>query len=349
MKKLLSAALALCMVCSLGVVSMAATVSSVTFNASSNVFTLSDTDLFPDLKGLMPGDTVTQEITLDITNVSNETVNIYLSSTSENEDCATLAEYATLTVSSADGTELASDTLASGVKLAGVTAAYSTTLTVAVEIPIETGNEIAGLTAQNEWVFTAEVIANQTTVTVTTTDDEVVEEETIVDAIVAALTDLVTPDEEVEDTTTELDDAEIPMASDEADEPVMGEVEDGDIPLFATSDVGTWALVNLILAIVTVALSVVIATSSFLNKQAEHQDEQEGAANTHKKWLEPLFSLLISAVSVVCFVLTEDMSLPMAMLDKWTLAMLLLTLVQVFVALRVRKTTSGDDDATAAV
>ena len=40
-------------------------------------------------------------------------------------------------------------------------------------------------------------------------------------------------------------------------------------------------------------------------------------------------SILVGIISVVVFILTEDMSLPMILTDKWTLCMILLLIIEV--------------------
>ena len=147
-------------------------------------------DLFRDIKNAMPGDTFTQKIKVVVENAGSDTVKIMLKYLTHNEDYATLMgldtsipedpydpdalsteskPHGTLTVEfedfdgkkcSYDG-KLAKDKdgNAEGVYLGGYTGAFSSRdIDVTFEIPLEAGNELAALTAEVEWLFTAEII-----------------------------------------------------------------------------------------------------------------------------------------------------------------------------------------------
>ena len=51
-----------------------------------------------------------------------------------------------------------------------------------------------------------------------------------------------------------------------------------------------------------------------------------------------------AAASVITFILTEDMSLPMAMTDKWTLLMGILFAVQIAAAVACKKAAEADEE-----
>ncbi len=127
-------------------------------------------DLFPDLKGLMPGDTVTENITVKAANMSggsavirlrvqDDHTDINVDDVTESEEAAyqKLLETATLTVKDGD-TVLGNDSLAAGVSLGIFRDGDSKDLTVTLELPMEAGNELQGLTAGVAWIFTATYI-----------------------------------------------------------------------------------------------------------------------------------------------------------------------------------------------
>ena len=51
-----------------------------------------------------------------------------------------------------------------------------------------------------------------------------------------------------------------------------------------------------------------------------------------------------AAASVITFILTEDMSLPMVMTDKWTLLMAVLFAAQIGTAVANKKASESDDE-----
>ena len=122
-------------------------------------------------------------------------------------------------------------------------------------------------------------------------------------------------------------------------------ITDDDTPL---AQGGAWALVNLILTILT-ALGSVLLLLGYLgkkNKEATDEDgnvilDENGEATLEytlkKKGFWRLFSLVPAIVAIIVFILTENMRLPMVLVDRWTLLMLVIALVQVAVAFFSKK------------
>ena len=112
---------------------------------------------------------------------------------------------------------------------------------------------------------------------------------------------------------------------------------------------GAWALVNLILTVLTVLGSVMLLVGYIGKKQKEREDEDgnvilnaEGEAemdDIKKKGGWRLASILPAVAAVIAFILTENMRLPMVLVDKWTLLMIVIALVQLLVAYFSRKET----------
>lgn len=126
-----------------------------------------------------------------------------------------------------------------------------------------------------------------------------------------------------------------------------GILQDPVVPLAGLLSNGeAWAWVNLALAIGTVLGSVLMLVGYFINRKANDDggedtattaDDQTATTNRKNKGFARLFSIAPAVFSVVLFILTEDMSLPMVTLDSWTIPMVLIALVQVFVAITARK------------
>ena len=89
-----------------------------------------------------------------------------------------------------------------------------------------------------------------------------------------------------------------------------------DEPVTPTASGGGWALINLILAGVA-ALSAIFALTA--KKDEVGEDEDEDKAKKHR--LAKLGAAAIAVAAVATFLLTEDMSQNMVMVDKWTLLM----------------------------
>ena len=145
-----------------------------------------------------------------------------------------------------------------------------------------------------------------------------------------------TPDgEDVIDDTVPLPDPE-PVPTDDVPEPA---------PAY-------WALINLICTILTVLLSLLVLVM-YLGKNKKKADEDEDEAQTEdaekdqkikKKGLLRIMDIIPAAAAVITFILTEDMSLPMQMVDKWTLLMVVILLVDVVVAIFTKKKTKDAEE-----
>ena len=82
-------------------------------------------------------------------------------------------------------------------------------------------------------------------------------------------------------------------------------------------------------------------------KREEEEDKQTGKTTEteiKKKGLARLLSLIPAIAAVVTFILTEDMSQPMQMVDKWTLLMAVYLVVNVVMAVIAHKTKDEDDN-----
>ena len=110
---------------------------------------------------------------------------------------------------------------------------------------------------------------------------------------------------------------------------------------------GHWALINLVAAIVSVLLGIVLVLSK--NKKDKDEDEEEQnedenaeEAKRHKRW--KVVSVIDAVLAVVVFIFTENMRLPMVLVDKWTMLMVLFALVSVISLVFGRKYHEEDEE-----
>lgn len=95
---------------------------------------------------------------------------------------------------------------------------------------------------------------------------------------------------------------------------------------------GCWALINLLCALFTLACAM-YETATY--KRQEKEDKKQAEKLGSKKEVKRrsmhvvLCSGVIAACSAILFLLTEDMTLPMALIDIWTLAMAVLAILSV--------------------
>lgn len=115
-----------------------------------------------------------------------------------------------------------------------------------------------------------------------------------------------------------------------------------------------WALINLICAIVTVLFGLLLLISKRHKDEddEEEDDETKQQATTNEDEEQEkkrglftrVLAVLIAIVSVVFFLVTEDMSLAWTWTDQWTIWMVVIGLVQIVVFFVGRKWKNVDND-----
>ena len=116
-----------------------------------------------------------------------------------------------------------------------------------------------------------------------------------------------------------------------------------------------WALINLICAIVTVLFGLLLLISKrHKNKDDEEEDDEtrqqtnnDDESNEQEKKrgaFTRVLAVLIAILSVVFFLVTEDLSLRWTWTDQWTIWMVVIGFVQIVVFFVGRKWKNVDDD-----
>ena len=108
----------------------------------------------------------------------------------------------------------------------------------------------------------------------------------------------------------------------EEDEEVPTTIQSNSTPTTAKKQ-GAWALINLIATILTVLISLILLIMAIINKRKEDDDLE-----IKNKMPGRIISIIIAILSIIIFIFTENMSLPMIWVDKWTLLMVLIFIVQ---------------------
>ena len=116
-----------------------------------------------------------------------------------------------------------------------------------------------------------------------------------------------------------------------------------------------WALINLICAILTVLFGLLLLISKRHKsedddeeddetKQQTTNDDEEEEQEKKRGLFTRVLAVLIAIVSVVFFLVTEDLSLPWTWTDQWTIWMVVIGLVQIVVFFVGRKWKNVDND-----
>lgn len=124
-----------------------------------------------------------------------------------------------------------------------------------------------------------------------------------------------------------------------------------------------WALLNLILMILTVIIAIFDVILYFHDPDDDEEEDEEGKTNAgrsgagaeeqaeddesddvKKHGLIRILALIVAIISVIVFFLTEDMRLPMEWVDEYTIWMIILFVIEVILAFLSRKTEEDEDD-----
>ena len=116
-----------------------------------------------------------------------------------------------------------------------------------------------------------------------------------------------------------------------------------------------WALINLICAIVTVLFGLLLLISKRHKSEDDEEDDDETKQQTNnddeskeqekkRGAFTRVLAVLIAILSVVFFLVTEDLSLRWTWTDQWTIWMVVIGLVQIVVFFVGRKWKNVDDD-----
>ena len=118
-----------------------------------------------------------------------------------------------------------------------------------------------------------------------------------------------------------------------------------------------WALINLICAIVTVLFGLLLLISKRHKDEDDDEEEddetkeqtttnedEEKEQEKKRGLFTRVLAVLIAIVSVVFFLVTEDLSLPWTWTDQWTIWMVVIGLVQIVVFFVGRKWKNVDND-----
>ena len=85
-------------------------------------------------------------------------------------------------------------------------------------------------------------------------------------------------------------------------------------------------------------MSIVLAVLGLKKKNEEENEEADNKVRFR------LLGMFVAAISVIAFILTEDMALPMHLIDKWTIVMIILLAVETVLAIASRKTKKEEDE-----
>ena len=149
----------------------------------------------------------------------------------------------------------------------------------------------------------------------------------------------------VEETTTEKEE-KVKAAAPAQEQPQVQEINniakaktinEIKVPLAKTEE--TWALINLICVVITVVVSLILVILGWYNRWRRRNIKlDEKYYNDYQFWLRNkiiirIVNLLIAIISIVVFILTENIFLKLVFVDRFTPLMVVLAILAIGVAL----------------
>ena len=139
------------------------------------------------------------------------------------------------------------------------------------------------------------------------------------------------------------------------------DIVEPEIPFVAPEGESGWALVNLILAVAGWILGIIMAIRALRRKKDKRDEDEHNyqyqqmrqAAGTEEKedkyqrktraaWL--IATLIMAVAGAILFLVTEDMRLPMVMVNKWTIVNAAIFIIEAAAAMFVFKKKKDRDD-----
>lgn len=166
-----------------------------------------------------------------------------------------------------------------------------------------------------------------------------------------------TPTQVVDNNTNieEIEENETPLDNGEDKETLETEdIKENETPLAnGKANGNAWALINLLAMLGTIIASIVLILSRHEKEDDEDDDQQAmdeeiEVIEKRRRWTKVL-SIVIALVSVIFFILTEDIRLPMILVDRYTIYMLILLLTSIVTLILGRKWKKQEDDETQTV
>jgi len=105
-----------------------------------------------------------------------------------------------------------------------------------------------------------------------------------------------------------------------------------------------WALLNLILTIVTGLVMVMLLATYFFKRKDENEDDPNYDEEKVKKHLGlRLITVAATVIAIILFILTQDMTLPMGMTDQWTIWHVVIAVAAIVLAFFSKKKYEEDE------
>jgi uncharacterized repeat protein (TIGR02543 family) len=104
---------------------------------------------------------------------------------------------------------------------------------------------------------------------------------------------------------------------------IFKDLMDGNIPLGNLSGKGAWSLLSLLMSLIAAIISIVLSIGLFRGSKKEEDfdtvNSEEEVRSKKKQLLTKLLAIIVGVVTIVLWLILDDLSDPVVWINKWTL------------------------------
>ena len=93
--------------------------------------------------------------------------------------------------------------------------------------------------------------------------------------------------------------------------------------------------------LLTILLSLILLIFLVINKITQKEDEK-----VNNRVIVRIATIIIAVISLIIFIFTENMLLPMVLVDKWTIVMILILIAQLILTIASKHKVKEEDENT---
>lgn len=135
--------------------------------------------------------------------------------------------------------------------------------------------------------------------------------------------------------TRQINNITLPLSADELPIDELVSIQEDEVPLAnieKEDPISYWALLNLLLTIY-IAIQTIILLILYFIKNKKKQNNVDTQTISQRVFTKRIVSIFLTITAVIMFILTEDMSLPITIVDKYTIIMALLACIEILITI----------------
>jgi amino acid transporter len=114
----------------------------------------------------------------------------------------------------------------------------------------------------------------------------------------------------------------------------LKDILSGNVPLGNLRSLGTWGLLNLIMALLALVICIIMIVRPVIRRKKEEEERPEYKVESRKvqrkgAWLLKIIAIIAGLVATVAELILDDFSLPMSWVNQWTMLIGILFVIHI--------------------